>query len=113
MTPKNIHKSFISPKNIHFSENSKNIEILNFEPPKNDPSLRMYENIRVAPPPPGRGTSSMCENHYAKFEYKGMITVGSYRLHKPDTPLTFRMEKKSKFNTHQKWQNIYYRMYTK
>ena len=43
------------PQNIHFSENSKNIEIQNFEPPppkKNSPSLRMCENIRV-PPPPG------------------------------------------------------------
>ena len=34
----------------------KNIEILNFEPQKKDPSLRMYENIR-APPPPWGGTS--------------------------------------------------------
>ena len=24
-------------------------------------------------------------NYYAKFEYKGMETVTSYRLHKPDT----------------------------
>ena len=28
-----------------------------------------------------------------------MKTVGSYRLHKPDTPYTFRMEKMTKFNT--------------
>ena len=27
----------------------KNIEIQNFEPPENGPSLRMYENIRVPP----------------------------------------------------------------
>ena len=39
-------------------------------------------------------------NHYAKFEYKGMKTVESYRLHKPDTPYKFWMEKMSKFNTH-------------
>ena len=31
----------------------KNIEIQNFEPKKNSPSLRMCENIRVPPPPPG------------------------------------------------------------
>ena len=28
----------------------------------------------------------------AKFKYKGMKTVGSFRLHKPDTPYAFRME---------------------
>ena len=27
-------------------------------------------------------------NHYAKFEYKGMKTVGSYRLHKLNTILS-------------------------
>ena len=50
MTPKNP-QNLHTPKNIHFSENPQNIEILNFEPPKNDPSLRIYENIRVPPPP--------------------------------------------------------------
>ena len=44
MTPKKYpHK-----KKFHFSENPKNIEIQNVEP-KNDPSLRMYEHIRVSP----------------------------------------------------------------
>ena len=32
MTPKNIHKIFISQKGIQFSETPKNIEIQNFEP---------------------------------------------------------------------------------
>ena len=33
------------------------------------------------------GAHLQCENnHYAKFEYKGMKTVGSYRLHKLGTP---------------------------
>ena len=41
-------------------------------------------------------------NHYAKFEYKGMNTVGVKRLHKLGTPLAFQMEKMSKFNTPQK-----------
>ena len=49
--PQSLH----TPKHIHFSENPKNIEFQNFEPPKNDPSLRtyMYENIRVPPFPLG------------------------------------------------------------
>ena len=38
-------------------------------------------------------------NHYAKFEYKRMKTVWSYRLNKPDTPYAFRMINMSKFNT--------------
>ena len=45
MTPKVSTKS-LYPENIYFSENPKNIENQNLEPPKNDPSLRMYENIR-------------------------------------------------------------------
>ena len=39
-------------------------------------------------------------NHYEKFENKGMK---SYRLHKPDTPYAFGMEKMSKFNTRKKY----------
>ena len=45
------------PQNLHtqnffiFLKTPKNIEIQNFDP-KNDPSLRMYENIRIPPPPP-------------------------------------------------------------
>ena len=50
MTPKNIHKIFIPQKIFIFLKNPKNIEIQNVEPQKNDPSLRMYENIRVPPP---------------------------------------------------------------
>ena len=50
--PKNIHKIFIPPKNIHLSENAKKIWKLKFWIQKNGPSLRMYENIRVPPPPP-------------------------------------------------------------
>ena len=49
--PKNIDKIFIPQKIFIFLKTPKNIEIQNFEP-KNDPSLRMYENVRV-PPPPG------------------------------------------------------------
>ena len=47
MTPKNIHKIFIPQKYSFFWTPPKNIEIQNFEPPKNYLSLRMYENIRV------------------------------------------------------------------
>ena len=48
MTPKKYPLNLHAPKNIHFSENPQNIEIQNFEP-KNGPSIRMYENIRVLP----------------------------------------------------------------
>ena len=45
--PQNLH----TPKNFHFPEPPppQNNEIQNFEPPKNDQSLRIYENIRVPP----------------------------------------------------------------
>ena len=48
MTPKNILQV-----NIQFPDDPITIEIQNFEPPKNDPSLHMYENIRVPPSPWG------------------------------------------------------------
>ena len=51
--PKNIHKIFLPPKIYFFSEKTQIIlkcKILT-HPPKNDPSLRMYENIRVPPTP--------------------------------------------------------------
>ena len=50
--PKNIHKIFISQKIFIFLKTPKNIEMQNFEPKKNGPSLRKCENIRVPPPPP-------------------------------------------------------------
>ena len=60
MTPKNYPQNLHTQKNIHFSEKPKTYG--NFDPPhpppppppkkKNSPSLRMYENIRVPPPPP-------------------------------------------------------------
>ena len=52
MTPQKIHKIFIPPKNINFSENPKKYWNSEFWTPKNGPSLRMCENIRVSPPPP-------------------------------------------------------------
>ena len=53
--PKNIHKISIPPKNIYFSENPKNNEIQNFEPPppQNSPSLRMREISEYTLPPLG------------------------------------------------------------
>ena len=51
--PQNLH----APKIFIFLKAPRNIEIQNFEPPKNDSSLRMYENIRV---PPGVRTV-LCE----------------------------------------------------
>ena len=41
-------------------------------------------------------------NHYAKFEYEGMKTIVSYRLHKPDPLYALPMKKMSKFNTRKK-----------
>ena len=38
-----------NPKKYSFLKTLKNIEIQNLEPQKIDPSLRMYENIRVPP----------------------------------------------------------------
>ena len=52
MTPQKYPQNLHTPKNIHFSDSPKNIEIQNFEPQKNDPSLCLYEIIRVPPPPP-------------------------------------------------------------
>ena len=52
MTQKKYPQNLHTPKNIRFFWNPKNIEVQNFEPPKNSPSLRMYKNIRV---PPGVG----------------------------------------------------------
>ena len=53
MTPKLVQfcddppKIVILPNSIHFSDNPKNIEIRNVKPPKNGPSLRMYDIIRA------------------------------------------------------------------
>ena len=49
---KNIHKIYIPPKNINFSENPKKYWNSEFWTQKNGPSLRMCENIIVPPPPP-------------------------------------------------------------
>ena len=60
---KNIHKIFIPQKMFIFLKTQKNIEIQNFEPKKNGPSLRMRENIRVPPPPLlGVGETSLSQN---------------------------------------------------
>ena len=50
------------PQNLHtpqffFLKAPKNIEIQNFKFKKNNPSLRMYKNFRVPPPPPGTTSS--------------------------------------------------------
>ena len=51
--PKKISTKSSYPNKIFiFLKTQKNIEIQNFEPQKNGPSLRMCENIRVPPPPP-------------------------------------------------------------
>ena len=45
-------------------------------------------------------------NHYAKFECKGMTIVG-VTDYTNQTPKAFRMEKMYKFNTPQNLENIY------
>ena len=48
--PKKISTKSSYPKKIFiFLKTQKNIEIQNFEPQKNGPSLRICENIRVPP----------------------------------------------------------------
>ena len=49
MTPKNIHKIFIPQKILIFLKTPKDVEIQNFEPPKNGLSLRMYVNRIPSP----------------------------------------------------------------
>ena len=48
--PKKYPQNIQTTKIFIFLKNPKNIEIQNFEK-KNGPSLRMYENTRVIPPP--------------------------------------------------------------
>ena len=50
MTPKNIHKIFIPPKNNIFSENPHNIEIQNFVPKK---IAQAYVCVKISEYPPG------------------------------------------------------------
>ena len=56
MTPQKYPQNVHTPKNIIFSENPQKILKFKNLTPKNGPSLRMYENIRVPPwgpdPPP-------------------------------------------------------------
>ena len=54
MTPKKYPQNFIPPKIFIFLKTPKSIEKIKILNLKNDPSLRMYENIRVPPPPPGQ-----------------------------------------------------------
>ena len=49
MTTKKYPQNLHTPKNIHFLKTEENIENQNCEPKKNDPSLRMNENIRESP----------------------------------------------------------------
>ena len=48
--PKKIHKIFIPPKNIHFSENPKKFEIQNFKPKKMGWA---YVCVKISEYPPG------------------------------------------------------------
>ena len=62
MTPQKYPQNLHTPKIFIFLKTPKNIEIQNFEPPKNSLSLRTCENIRVSPPPLGRTKiNSICD----------------------------------------------------
>ena len=50
MTPKNILKNLISPKYWYFWNPQNNVT-QKFKPPKNAPSLRMYQTVSECPPP--------------------------------------------------------------
>ena len=54
---KNIHKIFITPKKYSFFWKPQKILKFRILNPKNGPSLRKCENIRVPPPPPGEPPS--------------------------------------------------------
>ena len=49
--PQKYPQTLHTQKKFIFLKTPKNIEIQNFDP-KNGPSLRMCESIRVPPPPP-------------------------------------------------------------
>ena len=60
MTPKRYKQNLHTPKIFILSEKPKKYRNSKFQPPKNDPSLRMYEIIRVSPhTPTPRGCHSM------------------------------------------------------
>ena len=50
MTPKKYPQNLHTPKKYYFSENPKNIEIQNFEPPK---MTRAYVCMKISEYPPG------------------------------------------------------------
>ena len=52
MTPQKYPQNLHTPKNINFSDNPKKYWNSKFWTQKNDPSLRMYENITEYSPPP-------------------------------------------------------------
>ena len=58
MTPKKYPQNLHTPKNIRFSENPKNIEIQNFEPPK---TTRAYVCMKISEYPPPQGPREIVE----------------------------------------------------
>ena len=63
MTPQKISAKSSYPKNIHFSENPKNIEIQNFEPQK---IARAYVCVKISEYPPPWG--STIQKNIASFK---------------------------------------------
>ena len=59
---KKYPQNLLTPKMLILLKTLKNIEFKILKPPINDPSLRMYENIRVPPPPLGPSLPHFIEN---------------------------------------------------
>ena len=57
MTPKKYPQNFHTQKNIHFSENPKNIEIQKSDPQK---MVRAYVRMKIEYPPPGPSLCMVC-----------------------------------------------------
>ena len=70
MTPKKYPQNFHTQKIFIFLKTQKIIKIQNFGQKKNDPSLRMHENIRVPPSPHEFGTCIIDINNLFQFCFK-------------------------------------------
>ena len=86
--PKKISTKPSYPQKYTFFWKPQKIEIQNFEPPKNSPSLRMGENIRAPPPPPPPGSCQsvmvmkFSDGHLQTLyiPIRGALCLGSTRI---------------------------------
>ena len=66
-----ISTKSLYPKNIHFSENPKNIKIQNFEPPK---IARAFVCVKISEYPPGLPPPSRSAHdaHQPMYQHSGL-----------------------------------------